>query len=60
MPTRANGQPASGFYVRDPQTGGYYTAGLMVLTISGAQISAMTRFDGNTLARFGFPATLAN
>ncbi len=27
---------------------------------SGAQISAMTRFDGSTLPEFGLPATLAN
>jgi RNA polymerase sigma-70 factor (TIGR02960 family) len=60
MPTRANGQPAFGFYARDPHTGGYYTVGLMVLTLSGAQISAMTRFDASTLPRFGLPATLPN
>ena len=59
LPTRANDQPAFGFYVRDPQTGGYYTVGLMVLTLSGARISAMTRFDASTLPRFGLPLTLA-
>jgi hypothetical protein len=32
----------------------------MVLTLSGVQISAMTRFDGGTLPRFGPPATLAD
>ena len=58
IPTRANGQPAFGFYVRDPETGGWYTVGLMVLTLSETQISAMTRFDGGTLPRFGLPATL--
>jgi RNA polymerase sigma-70 factor (TIGR02960 family) len=56
--TRANGQPAFGFYARDPATGGYYTVGLMVLTLSGARISAMTRFDAGTLPRFGLPVTL--
>jgi RNA polymerase sigma-70 factor (ECF subfamily) len=45
LPTRANGQPAFGFYARDPQTGGFYTVGLMVLTLSGTQVGAMTRFD---------------
>jgi RNA polymerase sigma-70 factor (ECF subfamily) len=60
IPTRANGQPALGFYARDPDTGGFYTVGLMVLTLSGTQISAMTRFDPSTLPRFGLPATLAN
>jgi RNA polymerase sigma-70 factor (ECF subfamily) len=59
LPTRANGQPAFGFYARDPQTGGFYTVGLMVLTLSGTQICAMTRFDGSILPRFGLPATLS-
>jgi RNA polymerase sigma-70 factor (ECF subfamily) len=58
LPTRANGQPAFGCYARDPETGGCYTIGLMVLTLSGTQISAMTRFDGGLLPRFGLPATL--
>jgi RNA polymerase sigma-70 factor (ECF subfamily) len=56
--TRANGQPAFGFYARDPRTGRFYTVGLMVLTLSGRHISAMTRFDGSMLPRFGLPATL--
>ena len=60
IPTRANGQPAFGFYARDPETGDFYTVGLMVLTLSGAHISAMTRFDSSTLPRFGLPATLSN
>jgi RNA polymerase sigma-70 factor (ECF subfamily) len=58
IPARANGQPALGFYARAPDTGGFYTVGLMVLTLSGTQISAMTRFDPSTLPRFGLPATL--
>ena len=60
IPARANGQPAFGFYARDPATGRYYTVGLMVLTLSGGQISAMTRFDASTLPRFGLPATLGD
>jgi len=32
----------------------------MVLTLSGAQVSAMTRFDASTLPRFGLPVTLEN
>jgi RNA polymerase sigma-70 factor (ECF subfamily) len=60
IPTRANGQPAFAFYARDPETGDFYTVGLMVLTLSGTQISAMTRFDASTLPRFGLPATLSN
>jgi RNA polymerase sigma-70 factor (TIGR02960 family) len=58
MATRANGQPAFGFYVRDPQTGASHTVGLLVLTLSGTRICAMTRFDGSTLPRFGLPRAL--
>jgi len=32
----------------------------MVLTLSGAKISAMTRFDAGTLPRFGLPAALSD
>jgi len=60
VPARANGQPAFGFYARDPDTGRYYTVGLMVLTLSGGQVCAMTRFDASTLPRFGLPEALGN
>jgi hypothetical protein len=60
IPTRANGQPAFGFYACDPQTGDFYTVGPMVLTLSGTQICAMTRFDSSILPRFGLPATFSN
>jgi RNA polymerase sigma-70 factor (TIGR02960 family) len=60
IPTRANRQPAVGFYTRDPDTGSFYTVGLMVVTVSGTQISAMTRFDPAILPRFGLPATLSD
>jgi len=60
IPARANHQPAFGLYVRDPETGRFYTVGLMVLTLSGGDVSAMTRFDASTLPRFGLPATLEN
>jgi RNA polymerase sigma-70 factor (TIGR02960 family) len=56
--TRANGQPAFGFYARDPQTGVRSALGLLVLTLSGRRICAMTRFDPHVLARFGLPPTL--
>jgi RNA polymerase sigma-70 factor (ECF subfamily) len=58
IPTRANGQPAFGFYARDPDTGHFHTVGLLVLTLSGSRISAMTRFDPATLPRFGLPTIL--
>jgi RNA polymerase sigma-70 factor (ECF subfamily) len=56
--TRANGQPAFGFYVRDPKAGVSRTVGLLVITLSGPRICAMTRFDGDTLPRFGLPRAL--
>ena len=57
--TRANGQPAFGFYASDTRTGQAHTIGLLVLTLSGGQISAMTRFDSGVLGRFGLPVTIA-
>ncbi|MGD0065256.1 MAG: sigma-70 family RNA polymerase sigma factor [Streptosporangiaceae bacterium] len=54
----ANGQPAFGFYVRDPQAGVSHAIGLLVLTLSGSRISALTRFDNSLLPRFGLPRTL--
>ena len=56
--TRANGQPAFGAYVRDPLTGVARAAGLLVLTLAGDRISALTRFDNSVLPRFGLPRTL--
>jgi RNA polymerase sigma-70 factor (TIGR02960 family) len=60
IPTRANGQPAFGFYARDPETGNFFTVGLMVLTLSGTRVTAMTRFDSSTLLRFGLPIVFSN
>ena len=56
--TRANGQPAFGVYVRDPQSGVLRANGLLVVTLSGDRISAFTRFFNEPLARFGLPRTL--
>jgi len=56
--TRANGQPAFGIYVNDPRSGVLHANGLMVLTLAGDRISALTRFDNSNLARFGLPRTL--
>jgi RNA polymerase sigma-70 factor (TIGR02960 family) len=59
VPTSANGQPAFGCYLRDPQAPIFHAHGLIVLTLSGDQISAVTRFiDNAALAQFGFPRTL--
>jgi RNA polymerase sigma factor (sigma-70 family) len=56
--TRANGQPAFGVYVRDPATGVLHASGMLVLTLAGDRIRAMTRFDNSVTARFGLPRRL--
>jgi RNA polymerase sigma-70 factor (ECF subfamily) len=58
IPTRANGQPAFGLYARDPQAGIFHAAGLLVLTLTGGSICAMTGFDTSVLPQFGLPRTL--
>jgi len=58
IPTRANGQPAFGMYAQDPQAGIFHAAGLLVLTLTGDSICAMTGFDTSTLPQFGLPRTL--
>jgi len=58
IPTRANGQPASGVYVRDPATGVFHANGMLVLTLAGDRIRAITRFDNSVIARFGLPRRL--
>jgi RNA polymerase sigma-70 factor (ECF subfamily) len=56
--TRANGQPAFGIYLREPHAPLYHSNGLLVLTLAGDRISAMTRFGSSVLAHFGLPRTL--
>jgi RNA polymerase sigma-70 factor (TIGR02960 family) len=58
VPTRANGQPAFGAYVRDPHADILHATLLLVVTLSGNRISAMTAFPSSVLARFGLPRTL--
>jgi RNA polymerase sigma-70 factor (TIGR02960 family) len=59
VPTRANGQPAFGYYLRDPRAPIAHAHGLIVLTLAGDQISAVTRFgDISLFPRFGLPRTL--
>ncbi len=57
--TRANGQPAFGAYLRSP-AGVSHGVGLFVLTLSGDQIGALTRFENSVLPRFGLPRSLPN
>jgi len=55
--TRANGQPAFGMYLHAPD-GTRHGVGLLVLTVSGDVICAMTRFENAVLPWFGLPRTL--
>src|SRR5499433_1605939 len=57
VPTRANGQPAFGAYLRAP-TGIRHGVGLYVLTLAGDRICAMTRFENSVLPWFGLPRSL--
>jgi RNA polymerase sigma-70 factor (TIGR02960 family) len=57
VPTRANGQPAFGVYGRAP-TGIRHGTSLFVLTLTGARICAITRFEASVLPWFGLPRSL--
>src|SRR6266571_4948383 len=59
VPTRANGQPAFGAYLRVP-AGIRHAAGFYVLTLAGDRICGMTRFDNSVLPWFGLPRSLPN
>jgi len=56
--TRANGQLAFGAYLRAPTGGIRHGTGLLVLTLTGDRISAVTRFDNSVLPWFGLPRSL--
>jgi RNA polymerase sigma-70 factor, ECF subfamily len=57
--TRANGQPAFGCYLPDPQAAIAHAYGLLVLTLEGDGISAITWFfDSGLFPNFGLPRTL--
>jgi RNA polymerase sigma-70 factor (TIGR02960 family) len=57
VPTRANGQPAFGAYLR-ASTGIRHGTGLLVLTLTGDRICSVTRFDNSVLPWFGLPRSL--
>jgi len=52
VPTRANGQLAFGAYLRAPAGGIRHGTGLLVLTLTGGRICAITRFDNSVLPSF--------
>jgi RNA polymerase sigma-70 factor (TIGR02960 family) len=56
VPTRANGQPAFGCYLPDEQAAPARPYGLMVLTLAGERLSAITWFgDSGVFLYFGLP-----
>ena len=59
VPTRANYQPAFGYYLPDAQAPILRAHGLVVLTLAGEGICGITRFgDNSLLPHFGLPRTL--
>jgi RNA polymerase sigma-70 factor (ECF subfamily) len=63
VPTRANGQPAFGVYLRPdpgdgPGSGSRDGVGLYVLAFAGHRISAMVRFEATVLPAFGLASSL--
>jgi RNA polymerase sigma-70 factor, ECF subfamily len=57
--TVANGQPAVGCYIWDPQQQAYMAKVLDVLTLRGERIAAVTAFiDSRLFRRFGLPEVL--
>jgi RNA polymerase sigma-70 factor (ECF subfamily) len=59
VPTRANGQPAFGCYFPAPQTQIARPFGLVVVTLEGDKISAITWFSQSSVfPMFGLPRIL--
>jgi RNA polymerase sigma-70 factor (TIGR02960 family) len=57
--TRANSQPAFVYYIPDPSAPIWRAGSIVVLTLQGQQVCALTRFSNlGLLARFGLPRTL--
>ena len=57
--TRANGQPAFGVYLADPQASVFRAYTLLVITVAGEHITAITGFNNTTLmTHFGLPRNL--
>jgi hypothetical protein len=47
-------------YLRDPVTRVSHAFGVLVITLAGDRVSAITRFDNAVLSHFGLPRTLGN
>jgi len=57
--TRANGQPAFGVYLFSPISRVAHAFGLIVVTLVGDRVSAITAFESGVMARFGLPRSVA-
>lgn len=56
VPTTANGQPAYGCYISESDDPVAHAHGLLVLTLAGDRVSAVTRFiDNSVLPYFALP-----
>jgi len=61
VPTRANSQPAFGCYLPDPHAAIARPYGMIVVTLAGDAIAAITWFsDTGVFRHFGLPRTLPN
>ena len=59
LPTRANGSPAFGLYLREADAEVYQLFGLVVLGVEGEQIASLVTFlDLSSLSPFALPPTL--
>jgi len=58
VPTRANGQPAFGLYLFSPISRVAHAFGLIVVTLAGDRVSAITAFESGMMARFGLPRSV--
>jgi len=60
VPTRANGQPAFGVYLRGHDSVVAHALGVFVITLRRDRVSAITAFDNSVLSRFGLARTLVD
>jgi RNA polymerase sigma-70 factor (TIGR02960 family) len=59
VPTRANGQPAFGYYIRHPHAPVSHARSIIVLTLAGDRVSGITGFtDTSVFPLFGLPRIL--
>jgi RNA polymerase sigma-70 factor (ECF subfamily) len=56
---RANGQPAFGLYLLSPLSRAAHAFGLIVVTLAGDRVSAITQFESGVMPRFGMRRSVA-